>query len=45
MEQTLEELSFDAPAHAGETVTIDAAFVRERLGDVAEDEDLSNYIL
>jgi ATP-dependent HslUV protease ATP-binding subunit HslU len=45
MEQTLEEISFDAPAHAGETITIDAAFVRERLGEVAEDEDLSNYIL
>jgi ATP-dependent HslUV protease ATP-binding subunit HslU len=45
MEQTLEEISFDAPTHSGETITIDAAFVRERLGDLAEDEDLSNYIL
>jgi ATP-dependent HslUV protease ATP-binding subunit HslU len=45
MEQTLEEISFDAPTRSGETITIDAAFVRERLGDLAEDEDLSNYIL
>ena len=45
MERTLEDLSFEAPTRAGETVTIDAAFVRERLGDLVEDEDLSNYIL
>jgi ATP-dependent HslUV protease ATP-binding subunit HslU len=45
MERTLEDLSFDAPTRSGETVTIDAAFVRERLGDLVEDEDLSNYIL
>ncbi|HEY8600557.1 MAG TPA: ATP-dependent protease ATPase subunit HslU [Thermomicrobiales bacterium] len=45
MERTLEDLSFDAPTRSGETVTIDATFVRERLGDLVEDEDLSNYIL
>ena len=45
MEQVLEEISFDAPAHQGETVTIDAAYVRERVGDLAADEDLSNFIL
>jgi ATP-dependent HslUV protease ATP-binding subunit HslU len=45
MERTLEDLSFEAPTRSGETVTIDAAFVRERLGDLVEDEDLSNYIL
>ncbi len=45
MEQVLEEISFDAPARAGETVTIDAAYVRERVGDLVRDEDLSNFIL
>ncbi len=45
MEQTLEEISFDAPSRAGETITITVDLVRERLGDVANDEDLSNYIL
>jgi ATP-dependent HslUV protease ATP-binding subunit HslU len=45
VEQVLEEISFDAPARAGETVVIDAAYVRERVGDIAEDEDLSNFIL
>src|SRR5579884_3224835 len=45
VEKVLEELSFDAAQHAGQTVTIDRAFVAERVGDVAEDEDLSNFIL
>jgi ATP-dependent HslUV protease ATP-binding subunit HslU len=45
LEQTLEEVSFDAPARAGETITIDAAFVRERVGDLVDDEDLSDFIL
>ena len=45
MERLLEELSFEAPDGSPKTVEIDAAFVRERLKDVAEDEDLSRYIL
>ncbi|WP_338447474.1 ATP-dependent protease ATPase subunit HslU [Pelagerythrobacter marensis] len=45
MEKLLEELSFAAEDHTGETVTIDAAYVRERLEDLAEDSDLSKYIL
>ena len=45
MERLLEELSFEAPDGSPKTVQIDAAFVRERLKDVAEDEDLSRYIL
>ena len=45
LERVLEEISFDAPAHSGETVAIDAAFVAERVGEVAADEDLSNFIL
>ncbi|MDP9365554.1 MAG: ATP-dependent protease ATPase subunit HslU [Chloroflexota bacterium] len=45
IERVLEEISFDAPARKGETVTIDAAFVAERVGEVAADEDLSNFIL
>jgi ATP-dependent HslUV protease ATP-binding subunit HslU len=45
MERLLEELSFDAPDTAEKSVTIDAAFVRERLKDIAQDEDLSRYIL
>ena len=45
MEKLLEEISFEAEEHEGETVTIDAAYVRERLGDLAGDADLSKYIL
>ena len=45
MEKLLEELSFEAEEHGGETVTIDAAYVRERLEDLAGDADLSKYIL
>jgi ATP-dependent HslUV protease ATP-binding subunit HslU len=45
MERLLEEVSFDAPERAGETLTVDAAFVDDKLGDLAEDQDLSRYIL
>ncbi len=45
MERLLEEISFEASERAGETITVDAAFVRERLGDLLADEDLSRYIL
>jgi ATP-dependent HslUV protease ATP-binding subunit HslU len=45
MERLLEEISFEAPQVAEPNVTIDAAFVRGRLSDVAQDEDLSRYIL
>jgi ATP-dependent HslUV protease ATP-binding subunit HslU len=44
MERLLEQISFDAPDHAGE-VTIDADYVSERLTELVEDEDLSRYIL
>ena len=45
MEKLLEEISFDAEEHEGETVTIDAEYVRERLTELADDTDLSKYIL
>ncbi|MGB3710307.1 MAG: ATP-dependent protease ATPase subunit HslU [Erythrobacter sp.] len=45
MEKLLEEISFEAEEHTGETVTVDAAYVRERLGDLAGNTDLSKYIL
>jgi ATP-dependent HslUV protease ATP-binding subunit HslU len=45
MEKLLEEVSFEAEDHVGETVTVDAAYVRERLTDLAQDTDLSKYIL
>ncbi len=45
MERLLEELSFDASGMKGKTVKITPDLVRERLADVAEDEDLSRFIL
>ncbi|MCP5391010.1 MAG: ATP-dependent protease ATPase subunit HslU [Sphingomonadaceae bacterium] len=45
MEKLLEQISFEAEEHKGETITIDAAYVRERLGELAGDTDLSKYIL
>ncbi|MCB2051234.1 MAG: ATP-dependent protease ATPase subunit HslU, partial [Novosphingobium sp.] len=45
MEKLLEELSFEAEDRKGETVTIDAAYVRERLSGLASNTDLSKYIL
>jgi len=45
MERLLDELSFEAPGLGGTEVPITAAYVRERLAKVLEDEDLSKYIL
>jgi ATP-dependent HslUV protease ATP-binding subunit HslU len=45
MERLLEEVSFDAAERSGETITVDAAYVNEHLGDLVADEDLSRYIL
>jgi ATP-dependent HslUV protease ATP-binding subunit HslU len=45
MEKLLDEISFDAPGLSGQTVTIDAQYVREKLAAIVKDEDLSRYIL
>jgi ATP-dependent HslUV protease ATP-binding subunit HslU len=45
MERLLEELSFEAEERVGETVTIDAGYVRDKLAGLAGDADLSKYIL
>jgi ATP-dependent HslUV protease ATP-binding subunit HslU len=45
MERLLDEVSFDAPNRAGQTVTIDAAEVDARLDSLARNEDLSRFIL
>ena len=45
MERLLEDISFEAEEHKGETITIDAAYVRDRLETLAGDTDLSKYIL
>jgi len=45
MERLLDDVSFDAAALHGQTVTIDAAYVDARLDDLSRNEDLSRYIL
>jgi ATP-dependent HslUV protease ATP-binding subunit HslU len=45
MEKLVEEISFTASERSGETVTIDAAYVRARVGVLAKDSDLSKFIL
>jgi len=45
LEHLLEELSYEAPDMSMGSVTINAAYVTDRLGKVVEDEDLSRYIL
>jgi ATP-dependent HslUV protease ATP-binding subunit HslU len=45
MERVFEELSFTAPDRAGETVTVNAAFVEANLGELMRSADLSRYVL
>jgi ATP-dependent HslUV protease ATP-binding subunit HslU len=45
MERILDEVSFEAPERKGARITIDAAYISERLADIVKSEDLSRYIL
>jgi len=45
MERLLDEISFTAPDRAGETIVIDDAMVRTRVGELAKNADLSKFIL
>ncbi|MRG54713.1 ATP-dependent HslUV protease ATP-binding subunit HslU [Phyllobacterium sp. YR620] len=45
MERVLDEISFSAPDKAGTEHTIDAKYVRETVGDLAKNSDLSRFIL
>lgn len=45
MERLLEELSFEAPEMKASKIVVDAAYVNDRLQSVAEDEDLTKFIL
>lgn len=45
LERVLEELSFEAPELENKEVTIDGAYVRQKLGEITKDMDTSNYIL
>ena len=45
IERVFEDLSFNAPDQAGQSVTIDAEFVEEHLGALARSTDISRYVL
>jgi ATP-dependent HslUV protease ATP-binding subunit HslU len=45
MERLLEEVSFEAPDMKQGRIEINAQYVRDRLADLAQDEDLSKFIL
>ncbi len=45
LERLLEEISFSATEKGGQTITIDAAYVREQLDGLAQNTDLSKFIL
>ena len=45
LEHVLEKISFDASDRSGDHISVDAPYVREQLGEISEDEDLSRYIL
>lgn len=45
MEKLLEDLSFDASQKHGQSISIDVAYVDERLKDLSESEDLARYVL
>ena len=45
MERLLDEISFTAPDRSGETIRLTAEDVKTKVGDLAQDADLSKYIL
>lgn len=45
MERLLEAVSFTAPNMAGQTITVDAEYVENHLGELVKQEDLAKYIL
>ncbi len=45
MERVLDEISFEASDRGGDTITIDAAYINARIGELAKNADLSKFIL
>ncbi|WP_422371981.1 ATP-dependent protease ATPase subunit HslU [Hoeflea sp.] len=45
MERVLDEISFTAPDQPGSTIKIDSDYVRKNVGDLAQNTDLSRFIL
>jgi ATP-dependent HslUV protease ATP-binding subunit HslU len=45
MERLLEDVSYHASKHTGESIVVDAAYVDTRLAGIAGDDNLARYIL
>ncbi|MGM0526012.1 MAG: ATP-dependent protease ATPase subunit HslU [Pseudomonadota bacterium] len=45
LERLMEEVSFNATDHSGETISVDADYVEQHIGELSKDEDLSRFIL
>ncbi|MEA1914206.1 MAG: ATP-dependent protease ATPase subunit HslU [Campylobacterota bacterium] len=45
IEKVIEDISFDADEHSGETIVVSKELVHEKLEDIVEDEDTARYIL
>ena len=45
MERLLEDVSFDATSHSGQTIRIDAAYVNDKLQETVKSQDLARYVL
>ena len=45
MEKLLEDVSYDAAKHSGQSIVIDADYVAQRLKTLAQSEDLARYVL
>jgi len=45
MERLVEDISFEAPDKDGQTISIDAAFVADKVGELSKDTDLSKFVL
>jgi len=45
MEKVVEEISFEAPDLAGQSITVDGQYVRDKLAEIMKSEDLRKFIL
>ena len=45
LEKVLDDISFTASDKSGETITVDANYIQNNLGELAKDTDLSKFIL
>ena len=45
IERILDEISFTATDRAGEKITVDGKYIKDNIGELVKDTDLSKFIL